>query len=145
MRLFLAAKHRYPGSEVNGSSRNWSGHFFNSNAVLQAHSCDCLSFRGRACVFGHCHSHSVPQYTRASGCCWGWVPPLRRNCQFGDGDRRATEDVEPSAVSPAQRVTKAGLQWYCHQCEKNKDSVIFYVLRLETAFSWEELSFSVKL
>lgn len=49
------------------------------------------------------------------------------------------------SVSPAQRVTKAGLKWYSHQCEKNKDSAIFYVLRLETAFSWEELFFSVKL
>lgn len=92
MKLFLAAKYRYPGSEVNGSSGNWSGHCFNSQAVLQAHSCDCCPSGGgrvslvTATATG---SHGTHELQSAAG---AGAPPLRRNCQVGDGGRSAAED-----------------------------------------------------
>lgn len=60
-------------------------------------------------------SHGTHELQSAAG---AGAPPLRRNCQVGDGGRSAAGTVEPSVVSPAQRVTKAGLKWYSHQCEK---------------------------
>lgn len=124
---FPAAKHRYSGSEVNSSSGPFfSGRQCSRYIVLVT----CPSGgEGRGVLASH-STHDSPALLEL-GCCL-----CRSNCRL--------EMETAGEVSPAQSVIEAALKGCSHQREKSKDSVIF-MLRLETAFSWEGLAFSIKL